>query len=288
MNDFLAGALSIQSKHHRGTLAELASGQGIYGPGLLNVVKGKSAEDSIAYRTGRVPTKKRGEVLAVPVYNASGDIVEFRHMMSDSLKDSMLRRETAFDEVVSITAGSVAAKPQVRKSNYAVLEVLKATADKYYADEPDDFVVISRISPKKEYREMWRLLPYETREDIKSVFGEDKIIVRKDSLNIAFGQRKYSLVNIWGKLPTQRNLVEKAVYAVATKMFGTQAANRLKVAGDFWTELVKLAKDLVVIKSFVVTLANTISNMLLLTVHGISPSCNPVQLYKPNPCCINT
>lgn len=45
--------------------------------------------------------------------------------------------------------------------------------------------------------------PYETREDIKSVFGEDKIIVRKDSLNIAFGQRKYSLVNIWDKLPTQ-------------------------------------------------------------------------------------
>lgn len=41
--------------------------------------------------------------------------------------------------------------------------------------------------------------------------------------------------------------------------------------GTFWTELVKLAKDLVVIKSFVVTLANTISNMLLLTVHGISP-----------------
>lgn len=49
------------------------------------------------------------------MYNASGDIVEFRHMMADSLKDSMLRRETAFDEVVSITAGSVVAKPQVRK-----------------------------------------------------------------------------------------------------------------------------------------------------------------------------
>ena len=115
------------------------------------------------------------------MYNAAGDIVDFRYVMSDSMKDSMLRRETAFDEVVSTTAGSVAAKPQVRKSNYAVLEILKATMDKYYAVEPEDFVVISRTSPKKEYREMWRMLPYETRQDIKSVFGEDKIVVRKDS-----------------------------------------------------------------------------------------------------------
>ena len=271
MNDFLSGALSIQSKHHRGTLAELASGQGIYGPGLLNVVKGKTAEDTVAYRTGRMPVKKQGEVRAIPVYNASGDIVDFRYVMSDSMKDSMLRRETAFDEVVSVTAGSVAAKPQVRKSNYAVLEVLKATMDKYYATEPEDFVVISRTAPKKEHREMWRMLPYETREDIKSVFGEDKIVVRKDSLTIAFGHRKYSTVNIWDKLPIQRNFVEKAIYAVATKFFGAQAANKLKVAGDFWVELVKLAKDLIVIKSFVVTLANTLSNMLLLMIQGINP-----------------
>ena len=271
MNDFLSGALSIQSKHHRGTLAELASGQGIYGLGLLNVVKGKTAEDTVAYRTGRMPVKKQGEVRAIPVYNASGDIVDFRYVMSDSMKDSMLRRETAFDEVVSVTAGSVVAKPQVRKSNYAVLEVLKATMDKYYATEPEDFVVISRTAPKKEHREMWRMLPYETREDIKSVFGEDKIVVRKDSLTIAFGHRKYSTVNIWDKLPIQRNYVEKAIYAVATKFFGAQAANKLKVAGDFWVELVKLAKDLIVIKSFVITLANTLSNMLLLMIQGINP-----------------
>lgn len=106
-------------------MADLASGQGIYGPGLLNVANGKNLEDSIAYRTGRMPVKKQGEVRAIPVYNASGDIVDFRYVMSDSMKDSMLRRETAFDEVVSVTAGSVAAKPQVRKSNYAVLEVLR-------------------------------------------------------------------------------------------------------------------------------------------------------------------
>lgn len=80
---------------------------------------------------------------------------------------------------------------------------------------------------------MWRMLPYETREDIKSVFGEDKIVVRKDSLTIAFGHHKYSTVNIWNKLPIQRNFVEKAIYTIATKFFGAQAANRLKVAGDF-------------------------------------------------------
>ena len=103
------------------------------------------------------------------------------------------------------------------------------------------------------------------------MFGEDKIVVRKDSLTIAFGHRKYSTVNIWNKLPIQRNFVEKAIYAVATKFFGAQAANKLKVAGDFWVELVKLAKDLIVIKSFVVTLANTLSNMLLLMIQGINP-----------------
>ena len=271
MNSYLAGALSIQSKHRRGTTADLMSNQGLYGTGLTNVVNGKSKVDTVAYKLGKFSTKGATEAKAIPVYNADGDVVDFRYMMSDKLKDGLLMRETAFDEVVSITAGSVATKPQVRKSNYAVLEVLKATMDRFYNDNPEDFVTISRTSTNKEYREMWKMLPYETRQDIRSVFGTDSITVRKDSLNIAFGQRKYSITDIWNKTPSKRNLIEQAVYTITTRMFGSKAANKLRAAEEFWVELVKLAKDFIVVKSFVVTLGNTLSNMLLLAVHGVNP-----------------
>ena len=271
MNSYLAGALSIQSKHRRGTTADLMSNQGLYGIGLTNTVNGKSKVDTIAYKLGKFSTKGATEAKALPVYNADGDVVDFRYMMSDKLKDGLLMRETAFDEVVSITAGSVATKPQIRKSNYAVLEVLKATMDRFYNDNPEDFVTISRTSTNKEYREMWKMLPYETRQDIRSVFGTDSITVRKDSLNVAFGQRKYSITDIWDKIPSKRNLIEKAVYTITTRMFGYKAANKLRAAEEFWVELVKLAKDFIVVKSFVVTLGNTLSNMMLLAVHGINP-----------------
>lgn len=271
MNSYLAGALSIQSKHRRGTTADLMSNQGLYGTGLANVVNGKSKVDTVAYKLGKFSTKGATEAKAIPVYNADGDVVDFRYMMSDKLKDGLLMRETAFDEVVSITAGSVATKPQVRKSNYAVLEVLKATMDRFYNDNPEDFVTISRTSTNKEYREMWKMLPYETRQDIRSVFGTDSITVRKDSLNVAFGQRKYSITDIWDKIPSKRNLIEQAVYTITTRMFGYKAANKLRAAEEFWVELVKLAKDFIVVKSFVVTLGNTLSNMMLLAVHGVNP-----------------
>lgn len=154
--------------------------------------------------------------------------------------------------------------------NQVALAAVKQMYDTQYQDNPEDFVLIGPRAAREEDRAAWAILPYETKADALKLFGsKDGFYVRRDSRTLNFGQRSYSLRNIWDKTDADRNLVEKAVHTVATRFFGNEAANKLVVANDFFVTLATIAKDFIVIKSFIVTLSNTVSNMLLNRVNGI-------------------
>lgn len=269
MSGYVTNALSIQGKHRRGSVADLASNQGLFGTGLVQAVKAKEKVDNSAYSVGVLPKAVHGDMRAIPVYDPNGAVVDFRYTMSSKMKENYLKQEMLFDAVTAFTAGTVASKPKVRESNIAVLQSLKGIMDKYYQDNPDDFVTVSESSTKPEHVEAWKMLPYETKQDIKKVFGTNGITVRKDSFNIVFGYHKYNISDAFRKDREDRNMIEQAVVIAARAVFGNKAANVLKVSQDVWTDVVGMAADMIVVKSFVVTFANTLSNLIMLKVRGV-------------------
>lgn len=263
------GAFLLDSKRSRGT--DITPPIGMTMNTMVNtMMRTKVGEDNQTYNRGALVINSKAEQNAVPRWDTQGNVLGFRYLMGEKLKDTMLQREMDITKVLGNLTASTYIKANVRELNQVALAAVKQMYDTQYQDNPEDFVLIGPKAVREEDRAAWAILPYETKADALKLFGsKDGFYVRRDSRTLNFGQRSYSLRNIWDKADADRNLVEKAVHTVATRFFGNEAANKLVVANDFFVTLATIAKDFIVIKSFIVTLSNTVSNMLLNRVNGI-------------------
>jgi hypothetical protein len=219
----------------------------------------------------------------VPVFNANGDIVDWRYMMADATKDTLLERNNSFDDVLGALAGSVYDKETASEVNDKTVTALREQFEAEYALQKDSYMEVSASSTDPEIQEMWRLLPESTKKTVRKVWGRDSMMVRKDVLDIAFGYRKYSLAEAFRKDPSMRNDFERLTLntleavLVASGRTPEQAQNHIKRIGArvakgerIWQEIVKEIKDIVVVKNVTTLVGNIYSNFSLLSIKGVS------------------
>lgn len=276
MQAYLAGAVYLQSKKSRGTdITDLSIGLNDLPISnqdvsvLDQIKKSKSVKAQTQYSVGKLPPIAGAKM--VPVVNGAGEIVSYRYIMGDAAKDKLMNRDASFEVVMGIMRATSHVKPEIEKQNKRVVRALFEQFTEDYADDPSAYVTISKDSTNARYSEIWNMLPYEMKQDIREVWGKDRMIVRREHVDLLFGYRKYSVTNKWRKDPDMRNFIDNAIINSAELFFGSKAVPRIRAAEDFIQELVKMGKDVIVIKSFVVTVANTVSNLFLLSVKGINP-----------------
>lgn len=204
------------------------------------------------------------------VFDPDGNISSWNYLMSSHAKDAYLERDTAIDNVLSKMVADLGIKPKVRESNRQFVSALKAQYDLDFKENPKDYVTISPLSDNKRYRDIWNMLPPDMKAAVRQEFGSESLKVKHDMLDLGFGYRKYSLTEILDKDPEERNYFEKVMGLMVETMFGKKARRRVRNTGNVVAELVAMGKDAWVIKSFVVTAANTMSNLLLLKMRGVS------------------
>jgi hypothetical protein len=113
------------------------------------------------------------------------------------------------------------------------------------------------------------LLPEQTKEDVKAVWGEEGMWVRTDLVDIAFGYRAPSLADSFAKEAQERNVLERIFVDLMEHLFGKKAALYIQRGGDGWDEVVSMIKDIWVIKSVSTLWGNVKSNVTLLTLYGV-------------------
>ena len=225
---------------------------------------------------------------SIPVLDQQGRIVDFRYMMRNSTKDSVLERNNAFEHLLGVMAGNTFDKVATKKQNKTVIDALWEFYQHDYPLRPESYVNIGPNSPQKEYREMWALLPREAREQIESLWGDGGIVVRADMVNLAFGYRKYSLSEIWDKPEAVRGEFEKVFVAAVEMLLAFHARTTLNMnsadaqkyakrgavavrrAEDGWKYLSDTVKNAVVVKNGITLVGNIWSNITLLLMHDIS------------------
>ena len=266
---FETGAFVLDAKHSRGTDIEPPAGVSKF---TMNarMTATKVAEDQAVYRRGTLNIQP-GTQLAQPKWDTNGNIIGYRLTMTEQTKDSLMQRDTDLFNVVAELSASSHIKNIAPELNNDVLKALKAIHDEWGEDYPHDFVWIGPRSKRKEDQAYWNTLPYETRVEAAKMFGRDAIPVRRDSRAIVFGTRNWAVTDIWDKPEQDRRLIEKVVYSVATMFFGNTAAIKLSKGEDLLKTLARIAKDNIVIKGFITTVGNTMSNILLNISHGINP-----------------
>lgn len=222
----------------------------------------------------------------VPVVNPAGQTTGYRYMMNRRSKDSLLERENRVDKVLGHMAGRAVNKRRTPLMNRDGIKALHDMAQAEFASRPNAFIEFGPRSNDPEVRERYRLLPKESRDYIQAITGTDTLMVRTDVYTLAFGYRKFSmgkaLEAIFEKDEHSRKRYEKWLVSLletvplqwqdgGMRPLGRKAAVALLRAEHGWQEMVRIVKDIWVIKNLVTLLGNEFSNMTMLFLHGVPP-----------------
>lgn len=223
-----------------------------------------------------------------PVVNNRGDVVNYRYLMAEHTKDNLLDRDNRFEKILGTLAGSIFDKESTQSQNKDALVALRDQYEAEYATQKEAYVLVGPKSADPELREIWDMLPDDTKSDARKVFGRDGIWVRGDSLDIMFGYRKLSLAQLFDKEPALRKGWENVVTGVVewalsnyarvklgmnpgdAEEYAKRAAVLVRKGENIWQEIVRETKDIFVVKSGVVMLGNIWSNLSLLAMSGVS------------------
>ncbi len=221
-----------------------------------------------------------------PLLNDNGVAVNYQYLMQSNTKE-LLERDTRFDTVLGALNGSIYDKENSAVHNRNSVQVMHDEWNKSYASEPKAYLRISASSKDPEAREIYQMLPQSTKDAIREIWGKDEMMVRANNMDIAFGYRKLSLSNAFDKEEEDRDFMEKTfvwwtenllkVHGMARKgmtsdeaeRYSKRAALYVRRSENVWQALVKEVKDIIVVKTGTVALANIYSNFLLLKLYGV-------------------
>jgi hypothetical protein len=272
----LTGAMAFQGKQAKGSpihsgFTNTATTSGTNNAATNAGIAAHRAQlGNLSPTRSRVDLSKAKEVsYMAPVIDEQGNVATWAYLMQETTKDSLLHRDNRFDKVIGTLAGSILGKESGIAQNDKAILALKEQFDLDTKKSLDSYFLVGPKTNDKERQEIWNLLPYETKQTILKVWGEEGMLVRKDAMDIMFGYRKLSLTDAFNKDPVLRDAFERVVVAIARAAFGEKAALRMAQGERAWQDIVAEAKDTIVIKSGVVMLSNIKSNMWLLAMSGV-------------------
>jgi hypothetical protein len=209
----------------------------------------------------------------LPVFGDNGEIVAFERG-ADVSKLQGLNRSTDLSQMIGVWRGRQAEELLATEVNKQLVDALKDTWEEgRKAGRKDEFVNIAALGSKKSddriLSEAARLIPNQTRDYIKEVFGGDQFMVRRDMLLDTFGARQASVGDLFtGKTRWNQKVVNE-FEKVAVGIFGKHAYVGAVSAEKNIQELVSNAKTMIVVKSGIVPAANMISNLFQLLNRGV-------------------
>ena len=263
---FVDGTMSITNPSGRGTTAKV---QDVYIEESLQL-----AEVFVDVRSGSNtaydPMATKGAFM-LPVYTVEGSISEFKYEMEGSVRDELLERDSSVIEVLSMYAGSNLDKVNSRRVNVHTADALYQDWSTNYITDPKAFTRISMNETDPRLVEIYRMIPYETREYMKELFGGSEFYVRNSVMTITFGYRKYAMTEMFDKDFNQRNVFEKSFVSVFEGVFKEKARNYVGTGQRAIMEIIAKVKDAIVIRNVSTLLANVASNFVLLSMYGVSP-----------------
>jgi hypothetical protein len=236
--------------------------------------------------------KTLGTNWMAPVMNTHGEIADFRYLMTEENKDDLLDRNNDFDEILGVMAGSIFDKETTLEQNRKAVQAIKDQYDLEFTKNTKIYLRVGANDKDPEMAEIYRTFPKEMHENIREIWGEDAMYVRRDQMDVLFGYRKSSIAGVFEKKRQHRNVMQNITRDViaalllvgrtpedAQRAYANQpllrdlaAGRKLRIAGDIWDAFVSEAKDILVVKTGVTLLGNISSNVVQLLWHGVSPA----------------
>lgn len=242
------------------TVGETTAGR-IESPDLVKAAK-KSLPNSAA-------TKEN----LMPVFDERGGLVAFERGV-DPAQMEKLDRSTDLAAMIGAWRGRQAEELLAQEVNRQLVDNLhQIWVEGEKAGRQKEFVNIGALDPKTDDKiltEAASLIPNQTRDYIKGVFGKGQLMVRRDMLLDTFGARQASVGDLftgqtrWA--PGVASTFEKLAAGIFVK---GDAYQKLVGTERFVQDVVANIKTTIVVRSVVVPVANMMSNMFQLVNRGV-------------------
>ncbi|AQT27923.1 virion RNA polymerase [Pectobacterium phage vB_PatP_CB4] len=275
---YVSGATSLTSNQRKGTSAvrnqNYRKGQGptvadgskaVYAAARRRAQGNHSAFDPAAVK----------DTFMIPVFGTDGRIMDFQYEMNANNRDTLLDRNNDFAHLLGQYAGQNFDKQHSPDQNRMVMEALNQDYKSNYAASPERYVAIGPQVADARAREIWAMLPEQTRYDAEQIWGAgEPMQVRSDLVNLVFGFRKLTVANAFDKTDADRNMVESLATSVfntlglLTNRNGKVLASQTERAAQ---EGVGLLKDIIVLRNVSTLMRNLVGNAALLKAYGVSP-----------------
>ena len=271
-NNYVSGGLDLADSHARGTT--------VYKQGINDREIAKVTKANIVMRKQRNqgsymnydPSVDRNVMVAT--YATDGAILDYHYEMEGNTRDTYLERDNSFDELIGTLHGNLEFKPQIREHQANIAKEIFREAKANFAKNPNEFVLLDFDNPDPVVQETMKLLPYSFREEIIKHFGDGVVPVHKSVYTSMFGFRAYSIANMFDKLydPEQKlNRAEKLITGIFRAFSEEKARQRAVQLEKLIQDFMSVIKDYIVVRGGGVLMGNIISNILLLSLHGINP-----------------
>lgn len=213
-----------------------------------------------------------GQVKMVPVFNEEGRLANYVYTMRHEVRDALLERTNAMEEVLGTLAGHMVDKPDSEKQNRLVIDALKQNYDQTTTFQRHNLIWVGENAKDSDLVDRWRKLPQTARNYAEDVFGSKGMWIPIESLDLITGYKKWNLADHFIRNPQEQKAWQELLHSIYPALFSGKVLARMNKTQRFWEELVTEAKNNIVIKTGFVLAGNVASNTLLLKMWGVGPS----------------
>jgi hypothetical protein len=208
----------------------------------------------------------------LPVFDDKGRIVAFERA-ADPSQLQKLNRSTDLAAMIGVWRGRQAEELLAQEVNKQLVDNLYEIWKQGEREgRKGEFVNIAKLDPRTDDRvliEAVNLIPNQAASYIKSVFGPDRFMVRRDMLLDTFGARQASVGDLFSGHTRWSPKIASEFEKYAAGIMGKKAYPILVGGEKNIQELVSNVKTMIVVKSVIVPAANMVSNMFQLLARGV-------------------
>lgn len=205
------------------------------------------------------------DTLLEPIFNTMGKIIGYNLRPNDKTLAKFTKEDTDADHILGTTLGNIAERHITPQLNQKTAENL----DKIYTESKHkdrDFKWIGLNDTNEEVQLAYKMLPAEIRDYFQERYPGKGVPIEKQYFARIVGHKPISAGDI-KELEKYYNKAMNAPMDYIKKAFHSKYA----VAGEYWSkQMADIGKQALVIQSGTVTLYNWISNLMLLTMRGVS------------------
>lgn len=238
-------------------------------PSVKTVITDERAVGRITAMKKTGLSRNSGEYALLPIFNTEGEVVAYERPLSKALLDQHLIAKPDLAQSIGMWMGRQAEEALATEFNGQVVTVLKKIWDDHKnTSRANEFVDVSGKGVPASVRDAWNTIPRDTQRMLKDEF-RGPVMVRLDMLNNALGYRSATIADAFlgmGDLPED---IRDGIVKVSAALLGKNAYRWLVAGERAWQGVVGAAKDVIVVRSGVVALANGISNQFQLLMHGV-------------------